>query len=117
MDVDIHLGIPDRIRAGRHHRAFPPLRITEEELHHIGVPRGGVGQRIILIDVSSDTHHKTERIRALRQSPCFPHPDRPDKGRPNYMPPSRAFQGFFVGQTLGRLTRPATRVSRQKEIT
>ncbi|GAB1819875.1 hypothetical protein HerbRD11066_30390 [Herbidospora sp. RD11066] len=60
MDEDLHVGVSDRVGALGHDRPLEPLRITEEELDHLRLSGGGVRQRVVLVDMSSDSHHAFE---------------------------------------------------------
>ncbi|GAA3080767.1 hypothetical protein GCM10017600_03190 [Streptosporangium carneum] len=63
MDVDLDAGVLDLPRPVADDRALPALWIPEEELRHVGAARLGLGQRIVLVDMSSDKRHVFERSR------------------------------------------------------
>src|SRR5581483_10797571 len=78
VDVDIDPGrgegIPDGGRvAARYHRAFPALRVAEEELGRVRTVGDGLVQRVVDVEVGSDTRHAPEpSLRAQAVKPPRP---------------------------------------------
>ncbi|GAB2763761.1 hypothetical protein GCM10027199_42990 [Amycolatopsis magusensis] len=59
MDEDLDLVRDERVGAGVALRRFPALRIREEELHDLGAPLSGRGQRVVVTNVGTDLHGST----------------------------------------------------------
>ncbi|GIH75338.1 hypothetical protein Plo01_17670 [Planobispora longispora] len=75
MDVDVDVGTGDLPGLLADDRALPALGVAEEELHDLGVARSGVRQRVVLVDMGSDTWHVSERSRFIATARgCFPPP-------------------------------------------
>jgi hypothetical protein len=65
VNVDVHprlrVRVPDSRRiATRDDRPLPPLRVAEEELRRVRSARGRLGQRVVNVEMPSDSHHATE---------------------------------------------------------
>jgi hypothetical protein len=56
MDVDVHVGRPERVGVLARFRRFVALRIGQEELNRVRLAVDGRGERCGGVDVSSDAH-------------------------------------------------------------
>ena len=86
MHVRGGVGIPDGAGiTARYHRPLPPLRVTEEELRGPRPGSDSLAQRIVSVEMPSNTHHPPSLVRGTDTQPV-----KPPWARPRAMPTNPA---------------------------